>query len=131
MENIKEIREKIKHLSVLFVDDEEDFRAGSSKLLQKFFIDVATASNGEEALRIYGEHGGYDVIITDLLMPKLDGESMLEKLREKDFNGVSVVLSASKQELMKEKKIADYVFQKPLAYEELIELLKELGARYG
>jgi len=59
---------------ILVVDDELNMRLVLKALLNKEGYDVATASDGVEALKIL-KSGGVEVVVTDLKMPKLDRKS--------------------------------------------------------
>ncbi|ACL65736.1 two component, sigma54 specific, transcriptional regulator, Fis family [Anaeromyxobacter dehalogenans 2CP-1] len=65
---------------VLIVDDETDSREALAELTQRWGYDVQTASDGTEALRRAIE-GHPDVILTDLVMPNMDGLWLLRALR--------------------------------------------------
>jgi len=67
---------------VLVVDDEQNSREGLSKILTKEGYSVRTAENGKKAL-LEAENNSFDLIITDLRMPEMDGIEVLEKLRKK------------------------------------------------
>ena len=64
---------------ILVVDDELNMRLVLKALLNKEGYDVATASDGIEALKIL-KGGGVQVVVTDLRMPKLDGVGLLERV---------------------------------------------------
>jgi DNA-binding NtrC family response regulator len=64
---------------ILVVDDELNMRLVLKALLSKEGYDVATASDGIEALKIL-KGGGVQVVVTDLRMPKLDGVGLLERV---------------------------------------------------
>jgi two-component system response regulator AtoC len=64
---------------ILVVDDELNMRLVLKALLNKEGYDVATASDGIEALKIL-KSGGVQVVVTDLRMPKLDGVGLLERV---------------------------------------------------
>ncbi len=65
--------------TVLLVDDNRDMRTYVKRLLQARFK-VITASNGREALNVIGEQAP-DLVLTDVMMPEMDGFELLEKLR--------------------------------------------------
>ena len=65
---------------ILIVDDEADSRDALAELTQRWGYDVQTASDGTEALRRAIE-GHPDVILTDLVMPNMDGLWLLRALR--------------------------------------------------
>jgi two-component system response regulator PilR (NtrC family) len=65
---------------VLVVDDEENIREVLSNYLENMNYDVVTAVDGQDALNKY-EKGEFDLIISDLLMPKVDGLELLKQIR--------------------------------------------------
>jgi len=68
---------------ILVVDDEANVRDVLYQGLTKFGYKVALADSGEEALRIF-EPGSFDILITDLKMPKIDGLDLIRIARKKD-----------------------------------------------
>ena len=70
-----------KTLNVLVVDDEAGFRNLLKWELESLGIHVDTAENGAEGLRKTSETA-YDVIITDITMPEMDGLKLLEKIKK-------------------------------------------------
>jgi two-component system, NtrC family, response regulator HydG len=78
---------------ILVVDDEASARSGLEKLLKQTGYEVATASDGVEALAVAGEHAP-DVVVTDLKMPNMDGMALLAKLREQDTELPVIVTTA-------------------------------------
>jgi DNA-binding NtrC family response regulator len=75
------------------VDDEEHIRRIMSIMLTKRGYRCTTAAGGEEALRIAGREG-VDAVLTDLMMPGLDGLGLLRRLKECDPDVVVVVVTA-------------------------------------
>ena len=68
-------------LRLLFVDDEDSLRRSAMRYFTKIGHDVRLAADGEEALRLLDEHD-IDVIVSDLRMPGMDGEVLLQRLRD-------------------------------------------------
>jgi len=67
--------------ALLLVDDEEFVRDLGERILKRAGYKVITASNGKEALEIYGKaQGMIDLVILDLLMPEMGGQQCLRKL---------------------------------------------------
>ncbi len=77
---------------ILVVDDEEGSREGLRRLLQALGYEAETASSGEEAL-VRIEHSPPAAVITDLVMPGLDGLAFIRRLR-KGFDIPVIVFSA-------------------------------------
>ncbi|WP_411824484.1 response regulator [Leptospira sp. 'Mane'] len=78
-------------MKILFVDDEENIRDLFSEYFKRDY-EVWLASNGEEALNIaLGSH--FDLIISDISLPKLNGIQFIEKLRAKEIYTPFVVIT--------------------------------------
>jgi two-component system, cell cycle sensor histidine kinase and response regulator CckA len=68
---------------VMVIDDEEAIRNLSAELLSDAGYDVVTAENGKHAIEIYQNSGKkIDVIVTDMLMPVMDGLTAIKNLKE-------------------------------------------------
>ena len=66
---------------ILIVDDESDIRDALSRHLRFLDYDVETAANGEEAQKIL-ETRKTDIVISDIMMPKVDGIDLLRHIRK-------------------------------------------------
>ncbi len=111
---------------ILVVDDEEGMRDFLAILLQKEGHEVETVGNGEEALRIMGDHS-FDLVITDLKMPKMSGLNLLQGIKQKDPEvGVILITAYASTETavdaMKEGAF-DYI-AKPFDVEEMKEVVR-------
>jgi len=71
------------HTSFLILDDSEDSIAMMKELLKLAGAEVVTATSGVDALRIASENE-FDVILSDISMPEMDGFEFLERLRKID-----------------------------------------------
>lgn len=67
--------------SILIVDDEENLRKTICKILEKEAFEVTAASSGEEALQFL-EAGAFDLAFVDLMMPGMDGMTLLGEIRQ-------------------------------------------------
>jgi len=82
---------------ILIVEDEKSMaHALELKLVHNGF-EVKTAANGEEAISILSQ-GKFDLILLDLIMPKLDGFGVLAKLKELELDIPVIILSNLSQE---------------------------------
>ncbi len=118
---------------VLLVEDEDDAREILEFYLDTVFDEVEVASNGLEGLNIFNENleNGklFDVIVTDIRMPQLDGLSMLEKITQKNEDQKFIIVSAYKDEEYLFRSINLNVisyFVKPLVVENIMQILKKV-----
>ena len=88
-----ETQEHLKHLTVLFVEDEEFSREICSEFLSRLVGVLVTAHNGAEGLEAWRQHKP-DIIITDIQMPVMDGLTMLDEIRSVDRVVPVIIMSA-------------------------------------
>ena len=115
----------LKELKVLFVEDEVNISKLLKDALSDYFFSFTVANDGIEGLEKFKKVEP-DIIITDIMMPKLDGLEMTKEIREFNQNIPIIVLSAfsDKDKLMKaiDVGITKY-FIKPFDPEEVLEYL--------
>jgi len=80
-------------IRVLVADDEENQRAGLAKMIQAWGMAVETAADGQEALDKMNENPAH-VLITDLMMPRVDGFELLKRLGTQGILPPAIVLTA-------------------------------------
>jgi len=85
--------------TILVVDDESRIR----KLLKDFLIkesySILEAADGEEALKVYGENSNkIKLILLDVMMPKLDGWSVLRQIRQSSKVPVIMLTARSEEQ---------------------------------
>ena len=78
---------------VLVVDDEPTYRSSVSRVLTNESYKVTAAANAEEAVNLLTS-SRFDLLITDLRMPGMDGLSLLAKLDEISPNTASIIMTA-------------------------------------
>jgi len=77
---------------VLVVDDEENIREVLSNYLESMNYEVHTAEDGQDALDKYRK-GDFDLIISDLLMPNIDGLELLKRIRNIDKEVIFLMIT--------------------------------------
>ncbi|MGA1862384.1 response regulator [Deferribacter thermophilus] len=82
-----------KNYKILVVDDEEHTRLGYAEVLRLDGYEVDIAETGLEGLE-KAKKTKFDVIVTDLRMPQMDGLTFIEKLREFDSDARVVIITA-------------------------------------
>jgi CheY-like chemotaxis protein len=98
--------------SILVVDDEKTLREIVSRALTKLGHRCATACNGQEALLLAGKQA-FDLVLTDLRMPKMDGLALIEWLR-RWHPGLPIIIMTGYADLESARKalrlqVADYL----------------------
>jgi len=129
MNNIQQLKEKIRGLKVLFVDDEKDVREGTGTFLNKFFDNVEICTNGEEALDVFKKNNHFDIIITDIMMPKMDGIEMSKAIRQIDSKIFIIFLTASRNMKEYDIDLSDITLQKPLSFDDMILIMEKLSEK--
>ncbi len=118
-------------LHILLVDDEPGQRAILEEIIRDEGHDVEVAESGEQALLLL-EQGSWDLMVTDLRMPGMDGVALMRAAR-KLHPGLTVILMtayatiSSAVEAMKDGAY-DYL-QKPFAKEDLIQRVRHVAER--
>ncbi|AFY74018.1 signal transduction histidine kinase [Synechococcus sp. PCC 7502] len=117
---------KQKGYKILVVDDIADNRIIIHNLLEPLSFEVFEATNGEEGLTQV-ENLNPALVITDLLMPIMDGFELIRQLKRRRLNIPIIASSASVFESDQQQSInvgADYFLTKPVQAEELLYLLQ-------
>lgn len=120
-------------MRVLLAEDERELNRALVAILEHESYTVDAAFDGEEALWFIGEND-YDVIVCDIMMPKLDGLSVLRRLRA-DGNATPVLLLTAKSQIADRVEgldagANDYL-TKPFAAKELLARLRALTRSYA
>ena len=67
--------------TILVVDDEPDVLETSAEILRMLGFEVSVANSGEAALQVLGETPGIDILLTDVVMPHMDGVTLAHHAR--------------------------------------------------
>lgn len=120
-------------MKILYVEDEKYMARSLAQVLKKENYSVDIAHDGESGLDL-ALSGVYDVIILDIMLPKMNGVAVLKALRKESVD-VPVILLTAKGDT--EDKVvgldsgADDYLVKPFQKEELLARLRALGRRKG
>lgn len=118
-------------MRILIAEDEMELAKGLKFLLEKNKFTVDVVHDGEEAMT-YFQSRDYDVVILDIMMPKVNGLDVLKQIRESG-SGVPVLMLTAKTEI--EDRVAgleagaDDYLPKPFASPEFIARVKALSRR--
>ena len=120
-------------MRILLVEDEERLSQALVEIFKKNRIGIDAVLNGIDGLE-YAQSGTYDAVILDIMLPGMDGITVLKKLRE-EHNNIPVLLLTAKDDIS--DKIhgldagADDYLTKPFSTEELLARVRALTRRKG
>jgi two-component system, OmpR family, response regulator RegX3 len=115
---------------VLVVEDEQSLREALVFFLEKEGHEVSVAVDGEEAIRVF-ENSGADIILLDLMLPKIDGNQVCKQIRQSS-NVPIIMLTAKDSEIDKIVGLeigADDYITKPYSTRELLARIKAVLRR--
>jgi len=116
-------------LKILIIDDEEHVLANLCDFLNYKNYDVTSASDGFEGLKLFeNDQQGFDLIITDIVMPKLSGMSLISIIKKKspDTPVIAITGWGEYPEAFATESQADKVLSKPFELSELDKAINEL-----
>lgn len=118
-------------MRVLLVEDSERLQNSIATGLRKSGYAVDVSGDGEEGLW-YASQNDYDVIVLDLMLPKLDGLSLLRRLREGGKDTHVLILTARdtvEDRVLGLRTGSDDYLVKPFAFDELLARVEALARR--
>lgn len=121
----EQIAEFTKTLRVLYVEDDELIAKSASSLMNRYFGTLIYAENGKIGLELYKD-GKYDIVISDVQMPYLDGINMTKAIKEINPLQKIIITSASddSEKLMQLIDVGvDKFLQKPISRKKLSDTI--------
>jgi len=125
---VKDLNSITSTLNILYVEDDITLREQNIEFFKQLFKNIEIATDGEEALRLYAKKS-FDIVITDINIPKINGLSMIKMMQEKNEKQKFLVTTVyTKEELeqqMHDLKI-EYLLTKPVLTKELLKKIEEI-----
>ncbi len=121
---LKDIINELKDLNILIVEDGEDIRDIMSSTLGKIFITTRTAVDGLDGLNKFNEETP-DIIISDIRMPNMSGNTMINTIKETNPN-IPIIVVSGHGRLIEKKNRADIFLNKPIKFDKLVEAIYDL-----
>ena len=119
------------HGVILLVEDEEGLRALNARGLSSRGYTVLEASNGVEALEVIEREGRVDLVVSDVVMPEMDGPTLLKELRRRDPTVKIIFISGYAEEAFAKNlpSAEQYAFlAKPFTLKALVAAVKQTMA---
>jgi CheY-like chemotaxis protein len=116
---------------ILLIEDEDSVRLTLRKVLEADGHEVLEAANGEQALRLE-ESGPVDLVVTDIIMPEMDGFGAIHLLRKRDPDLAILAVTGGTADYLKaaKEKGAGEVLQKPFDNKTLLATVSSLLAAH-
>jgi DNA-binding response OmpR family regulator len=118
--------------TILLVEDEEGIRTAAAEYLQGLGYNVLTAEDGVEAMRIAHDHTTIDLLISDVIMPRMSGKELVSKFRALYPYAAALLVSGYTDELLKNHSVVATgigYLQKPFSLKHLAERVRDLLAK--
>lgn len=120
----------VKRKKILVVDDSEDMRLLLRRMLESAEYIIVTADNGKEAISMVQAEKP-DVVITDYMMPEMDGVALIRALKSREgTRKIPVIMLTAKDEVDAEVRVfeagADDYLTKPVNAKRLVSRVKRL-----
>lgn len=119
---------------ILIIDDMPGVRMTVEAFLLPFGHELVETGDAREGLELF-QKGHFDLVITDLLMPSLDGNAVIEHIKATESPPPVLAITGggntitSNDILQKAQNCADHLLKKPFSREELIESVDKLLQR--
>jgi len=128
----KELLQYTKNLNILFAEDHQELRESTAEILKNFFRNVDAVDDGDKALELY-KNSEYNIVLTDIKMPNLDGIELTKKIYEINPQQRIIILSAhdeSKHLIPLINLGVSQFIKKPIDYQELMEALLKVSKAF-
>jgi len=124
--HLEDFIEFSKTVKVLYVDNDNDHRDDYYGIFKVFFHDIDVVSNGKEGLE-YFKKNKYDLIITAIDMPQMDGLELVKNIREVSRH-ITVLILSSKQKYFTEfiRLGVDGYILKPIEVEQFVNIIHKV-----
>ena len=115
-------------MKVLLVDDDSIHLMILKRIFEQHFADVCVAKNGKEALRILEFDSSFQVILTDIIMPEMDGIELVSYIKESRHISQIPVIGFTSGDLEKfRKEVSDdfhHLVSKTQDFYQLVDLAR-------
>lgn len=110
--------------TILVIDDEKCILRVIEEALTRFGHQVELAADGYEGIQKFDD-GSYDIVITDLRMPGIDGKGVVRHIRRSRKNSIPIIGISGTPWLIEDSDF-DVVLPKPFPLLELVESVKKI-----
>ena len=113
--------------TILVIDDEKIILELMEKILTEYGHDVETAECGKKGLQLF-EKNRYDLVITDINMPDLNGFRVAQHIRKSDRFNMPIVCVTGEMEI-KQSGLFNFIIKKPFHIQDVINVVDRLAKK--
>jgi CheY-like chemotaxis protein len=115
---------------ILVIDDDKGILDSVSKILKYSGYEVEVAHDGQEGVRLFGIAYSFDCVVTDINMPKMNGNEVAERIRNSEKADIPLIAISGFGEEGINKTLFNASLPKPFKLITLIGLIKSLVNKY-
>ena len=110
---------------ILLIEDDWSIRTIIALLLRDLGHQVEVAEDGEKGIELFTRVGNFDLVITDIRMPRRDGNEVAKRIRSSERSETPIAAITSYSDEVQEG-IFDFSLLKPFRNEELVTIIRSL-----
>ena len=117
------------HETILLVEDEDAVRLFSARALRDKGYKVIEAENGDKALELVEQGQSFDLLVTDVVMPHMDGPTLCKKIRDIHPNMKTIFISGYTEDTFRQNlghNAHIHFLQKPFTLKDLAQKVKDI-----
>ena len=111
--------------NILAIDDNETMLESLNAYLTRIGYCVASAKNGKEAIEIFSKGHRFDLVITDIDMPFMDGNAVALHIRHSERAEVPIFAITGNRGQHIDRKLFNFVLRKPFQFDTLANLIRD------
>ena len=111
---------------ILIIDDDDFLVALLETIFTSLGYEVSTAYNGEEGMELFNGTHKYDMIVTDITMPRMDGNEVARRIRSSDKPDVPII-AMSGYDNKADKELFTLSIEKPFHLQALKDVIEKFN----
>jgi len=105
--------------NILVIDDESSILSVLYEFLTKLGYSVKIAHNGDEGIKLFNNEYNFDLVITDIDMPILDGNEVARYIRNSNKSETSIIAITGSYNNIIDRELFNFIFPKPFSLDSL------------
>ncbi len=109
---------------ILIIDDEDMVLDFLGNALAYLGCSVTVAHDGEEGIALFNNDYNFDLVITDIMMPRMNGNAVAKHIRSSDKPDMPIVAITGSSEDDIDRELFNFVLLKPFGLEALLDVVR-------